>query len=163
MNVSKMITRLLLPTLILLNGCHSIPKHYEDEKVYVIDHKVYIRHSDKLTEDELKQVKKDYTEPYLDENEERALKGRGVADALDVATTVVGLNLGCAEQNPLLGKNPSVVSLLIIKGAGYWMTYSHAKSSPKMFSSAKKLKNGNYILFGTVVWNIYQISQGCLG
>lgn len=150
-------------TILLLASCHSIPKHYEDEKVYVIDHKVYIRHSDKLTEEELKQVKKDYTEPYLDENEERALKGRGVADALDVATTVVGLNIGCVEKNPLLGTNPSVGVIVAVKGLGYWMTYSHAKASPKMFSSAKQLKNDNYILFGVVAWNLYQISQGCIG
>lgn len=147
--------------LIFLSACHVIPKHYEDDKVYAIDHKVYIRHSDKLNEEELKQVKKDYTEPYLDENEEMALKGRMFGEAADLVTTAVGFSKGCMEANPIVGTN--IYNVILVKGIGYYTAKQYAKASPKMFNSAKKLKTGNYILFGTAMWNIYQISQGCLG
>ena len=100
--------------LIFLSACHVIPKHYENDKVYVIDHKVYIRHSDKLNEEELKQVKKDYTEPYLDENEERALKGRMFGEAADLVTTAVGFSKGCMEANPIVGTN--IYNVILVKG-----------------------------------------------
>ena len=153
--------RALILSAMFLMGCHTTPKHYEDDKVYVIDHKVYIRYSDKLNEEELKQVKKDYTEPYLDENEERALKGRMFGEAADLVTTAVGFSKGCMEANPIVGTN--IYNVILVKGIGYYTAKQYAKASPKMFSSAKKLKTGNYILFGTAMWNIYQISQGCLG
>lgn len=156
-------TLTLLLFLIMITGCHSIPKHYEDENVYVVDHKVYIRHSDKLTEQQYQEVVDTYTKPYMDDNEKKALKHRRIADGADVVTTLIGMNLGCREVNPLVGSKPGLPILLVVKGAGYWMTYSHAKASPKAFSSAKKLKNDNYILFGVVTWNLYQLSQGCIG
>lgn len=147
--------------LIFLSACHVIPKHYEDDKVYVIDHKVYIRHTDKLTTEELEQVKEDYTEPYLDDNEKKALRGRMFGEAADLVTTAVGFSKGCMEANPIVGTN--IYNVVLVKGLGYYTARQYAKASPKMFSSAKKLKTGKYILFGAAVWNIYQISQGCLG
>lgn len=146
---------------LMLTGCSVIPKHYEDENVYVIKHKVYIRHVDKLTPEQIKQVEKDYTQPYLDDYEKKALRGRLLGEGSDLATTVVGLAIGCVEANPLVagGGLPAIVAA---KGLGYWSARSYAKASPKAFSSAKATKKGNYILFGTAAWNIYMISQGCI-
>lgn len=154
-------TLTLLLFLIMITGCHSIPKHYEDENVYVINHKVYIRHVDKLTDEQKDQVVKDYTAPYLDEAEKRALKGRAIGEAGDLITTAIGFSKGCVEANPIVGN--SMINVVIAKGVGYYTARQYAKASPKMFSSAKKLKNGNYILFGVVAWNLYTISQGCIG
>jgi hypothetical protein len=155
-----MLKYLVLAT-VFLTGCHVIPKHYEDENVYVVNHKGYIRHADKLTAEQKEQVEKDYTAPFLDENEKKALKGRAFGEAGDLITTAIGFSKGCVEANPIVGT--SMVNVVLVKGVGYYTARQYAKASPKMFSSAKQLKNGNYILFGVVAWNLYQISQGCIG
>jgi hypothetical protein len=146
---------------LLLGACHTIPKNFEDENVFVIKHKVYIRHVDKITEEQKEQIRKDYTEPHLDEEEKKALKGRMFGEGADLATTLVGIGLGCVEANPLVAWG-GVPAIIASKGLGYWSAKNYAKATPKAFSSAKKTKKGNYVLYGAGAWNMLMIAQGCV-
>lgn len=152
-------TALLLAAL--LSSCAAIPKDYEDNNVFVVNHKVYIRSPEKMSKEKYQWVVDHYTKPVVDAREKKALKGRRVADVADVVVTAVALKAGCSEMNPLVGSSPNIGVMLAAKGLSYWITYQAVKASPAAFSSAKEVKTGNYILFGAVAWNLYLVSQGC--
>lgn len=158
-----MIRHTLLALLcLLLAACHVVPKHYEDDRVYVVNHQVFIRHADKLTPAEFAETERYYTAPHLDDAERRALRWRVGLESADFVTTIIGLSSGCVEANPLFGARPGYGVILAAKAIPAWMAYSHAKRSPEAFSSARVTKRGNYVIGGVVLWNLYTLSRGCV-
>lgn len=151
----------LLITLALLAACATRPMQYEDDDVIIVKGIVLLKHPDRRTPENIREVTDHYTKPVLDDAERRALRWRAGFETADFITTVVGLNMGCSESNPLLGKSPAVGWIVAAKVIPTLIAYRHAKASPAAFSSARKTRQGNCVMGGVVAWNLYMLSRGC--
>jgi len=79
-------------------------------------------------------------------------------NVVDLGQTIYGLNRGCSEMNPLLGKHPTPEKLYLLKGislgAMYFLVDEIGQGSRETF-----LWCANILQLGIVIWNGHQNSQ----
>jgi hypothetical protein len=155
---------LILLTLALLAACATRPLQYEDDDVIIVKGMLLIKRPDQRTPAELQRVTAHYTAPVFDERERAMWRHLLFGHGLDVGTTLVGLDAGCRETFPGLGKRPGILALLLVKGLPLWHWWHHAHQSPAAFSSADSLVARINVAsgYGAAAWNAWTIAGGCV-
>lgn len=145
----------ILIALLMLAGCASVPKQYEDERVVIIEKRVYV-YSDGLSPAQVEAIAADYTVPVFDEAERKAWKRLLWGQGADAATTGIALSLGCVEANPLgpVGAMAAKVWLAT------WYR-NEAAHTPKAFSVSSIGNTAGAVGAGAALWNITQMVGGC--
>lgn len=140
---------------ILLTGCVTTSKQFEDDRVVILEGRVWVKDVDGMTPAEIRAVSDRYTVPVFDDAERAAWKRLLWGQGADVATTAVGLSLGCVELNPL---GPGVAVAGKIWLASWYR--NEAARTPAAFSVSKAGNASALVGGAAALWNLTQI-PGC--
>lgn len=149
--------KIILIALLLVAGCASVPKQYEDERVIVLEGRAWVKDADTKTAAEIDAIASDYTVPVLDEAERKACNRVLWGQGADLVTTGVGLALGCTEANPLYAGN--IGAVVVVKVYMMAVCREQARRTPKAFSMAKMHNWSAGIGAGAAIWNITQLGS----
>lgn len=155
--------RALLLLAAFLAGCASQPRVREFSDAYIVDNRIYVRHADTLTADQITQVQDRYAVPVFDDRERAMWRHLLIGHGMDLGTTVIGLNMGCIERNPLIGKSPNVGVLILVKALPLIHWRMQANASPAGLSTADRLvsKVNVWSGYGASALNVATIARGC--
>jgi hypothetical protein len=151
-------TVLICMLSLLLCNCATVPRQFEDERIILIDGVAWVKDADTMTAAEVQAIASEYTVPVLDDAERRACKRVLWGQGADLATTAIGLSLGCSEANPLYGGN--VAAIVAVKAWLMLGCQAQAERTPAAFSTAKAHNFSAGVGVAAAAWNLTRL-PGC--
>lgn len=148
---------LIVLFVLLLSACATAPRQFEDERVILIDGVAWVKDADTKTPEQINAIAREYTAPVLDDAERAACKRVLWGQGADLATTGIGLALGCSEANPLFGG--SVLAIVAVKGYLMLACQAQAERTPKAFSMATAHNWSAAVGGGAALWNLTKLGS----
>lgn len=141
---------------LILAGCASTPKQFEDDRVIVLEGRAWVKDVDGMTRPQIEAIAAEYTTPVFDDAERAAYKRMLWGQGADAATTIIGISMGCRELNPI----GPVGAIALKVWAAHWYR-NEAGRTPRMFSVSKAVNTSALIGGSAALWNLTQVVGGC--